>query len=58
MNRRHSAGGAPNDLLLLFDEIVSLFGSVREFVDKRILGGFLKDDEFGLGDRHALSLEQ
>ena len=33
-------------------------GSGREFVDERILGGFLKDDEFGLGDRHALSLEQ
>src|SRR6266566_5267600 len=33
-------------------------GAGREFVDKRILGGFLKDDEFGLGDRHALSLEQ
>jgi hypothetical protein len=24
----------------------------------RILGCFLKNDEFGLGDRHALSLEQ
>ena len=33
-------------------------GSGREFVDERILGGFLKDDEFGLGDRHALGLEQ
>jgi hypothetical protein len=32
--------------------------SGREFVDKRILGGFLKDDEFGLGDRHAPNLEQ
>src|SRR5437667_6161099 len=38
--------------------LFSFFGSGREFVDKRILGGFLKDDEFGLGDRHALSLEQ
>ena len=37
---------------------LSSFGSGREFVDERILGGFLKDDEFGLGDRHALSLEQ
>ena len=36
---------------------VILSGSGREFVDERILGGFLKDDEFGLGDRHALSLE-
>ena len=29
-------------------------GSAREFVETRILGGFLKNDEFGLGDRHAL----
>src|SRR5437660_495991 len=35
-----------------------LRGSAREFVETRILGGFLKNDEFGLGDRHALSLEQ
>src|SRR6266404_49042 len=34
------------------------FGSAREFVETRILGGFLQNDEFGLGDRHALSLEQ
>jgi hypothetical protein len=27
-------------------------------VETRILGGFLKNDEFDLGDRHALSLEQ
>jgi hypothetical protein len=33
-------------------------GSAQEFVEARILGGFLKNDEFGLGDRHALSLEQ
>jgi hypothetical protein len=26
--------------------------------ETRILGGFLKNDEFGLGDRHALGLEQ
>src|SRR6266852_667658 len=32
-------------------------GSAREFVGTRILGGFLKNDEFSLGDRHALSLE-
>jgi hypothetical protein len=33
-------------------------GSAREFVETRILGCFLKNDEFGLGDRHALGLEQ
>jgi hypothetical protein len=33
-------------------------GSAREFVETRILGRFLKNDEFGLGDRHALSLEE
>jgi hypothetical protein len=34
------------------------FGSEREFVEIRILGCFLKNDEFGLGDRHALRFEQ
>ena len=38
--------------------MVCIDGSAREFVETRILGGFLKNDEFGLGDRHALSLEQ
>jgi hypothetical protein len=33
-------------------------GSARELVGTRILGCFLKNDEFGLCDRHALSLEQ
>jgi hypothetical protein len=32
-------------------------GSAQEFVDTRILGCFLKNDEFGLGDRHVLSLK-
>jgi hypothetical protein len=46
------------------DRIMGVFigdyknGSAREFAETRILGCFLKDDEFGLGDRHALSLEQ
>lgn len=35
-----------------------MFGSEREFVETRILGCFLKNDEFGLGDCHALGLEQ
>jgi hypothetical protein len=35
-----------------------IFGSAQEFVETRILGCFLKNDEFGLGDRHALRLEQ
>src|SRR5487761_357955 len=33
-------------------------GSAQEFVETRILGCFLNNDEFSLGDRHALSLEQ
>ena len=33
-------------------------GSEREFVETRILGCFLKNDEFGLCDRHALCLQQ
>src|SRR6266436_679900 len=33
-------------------------GSAQEFVETRILGCFLKNEEFGLGDRHALGLEQ
>jgi hypothetical protein len=33
-------------------------GSAQEFVETRILGGFLKNDEFSLGDRHALGLKQ
>src|ERR1017187_9510203 len=35
-----------------------IIGSAQEFVETRILGCFLKNDEFGLCDRHALSLEQ
>ena len=33
-------------------------GSAQEFVETRILGYFLKNDEFALCHRHALSLEQ
>jgi hypothetical protein len=36
----------------------SFLGSAQEFVETRILGCFLKNDEFGLGDRHALGLQQ
>ena len=36
----------------------SFSGSAQEFVETRILGYFPKNDEFGLGDRHALGLEQ
>src|ERR1700682_4069728 len=32
--------------------------SAQEFVETHILGCFLKNDEFGLCDRHALGLEQ
>ena len=34
------------------------FGSAQEFVETRILGCFLKSEEFDLCDRHALSLAQ
>jgi hypothetical protein len=37
---------------------VKKIGSAQEFVETRILGRFLKNDEFGLGDCHALGLEQ
>jgi hypothetical protein len=33
-------------------------GCAQEFGETCILGGFLKNDEFGLGDRHSLGLEQ
>src|SRR5665213_312380 len=33
-------------------------GSAQEFVETRVLGRSLKNDKFGLGDRHALGLEQ
>src|SRR6516164_10894553 len=33
-------------------------GSAQELVETRILGGFLKNDKFGLGNCHALGLEQ
>jgi hypothetical protein len=36
----------------------NFIGSAQEFVETRILGCFLKNDEFGLGDCHALGLEQ
>jgi hypothetical protein len=39
------------------ERLKSKYGSAQEFVETRILGCFLKNDEFGLGDRHALSLE-
>ena len=35
-----------------------IIGSAQELVETRILGGFLKNDKFGLGDGHALGLEQ
>jgi predicted ATPase len=36
----------------------SFFGSAQEFVETRISGCFLKNDEFRSCDRHALRLEQ
>ncbi|MGA7621933.1 MAG: transposase, partial [Candidatus Acidiferrales bacterium] len=43
----------------LFHAFLALnIGSAQEFVETRILGRFLKNDEFGLCGRHALSLQQ
>ena len=33
-------------------------GSPRESDERRILGGFPENDEFGLGDRHPLYFQQ
>src|SRR5579863_10013852 len=43
---------------LFVSSVGCFFGSAQEFVETRILGCFLKNDEFGLCGRHALSLEQ
>src|ERR1700676_4468464 len=48
----------PRGLCTATSSLRTFSGSAREFVETRILGCFLKNDEFGLGDRHALSLEQ
>jgi hypothetical protein len=37
---------------------LGLIGSAQEFVETRILGCFLKNDEFCFCDRHALCLKQ
>ncbi len=37
---------------------LALFGSPQESDERRILGGFPENDEFGLGDRHALYFQQ
>ena len=42
----------------MLQDVLSKKGSAQEFVKTRILGCFLKNDEFGLCDRHALSLQQ
>jgi hypothetical protein len=36
----------------------SFSGSAQEFIETRILGCLPKNDEIGLGDCHALGLEQ
>src|SRR5262252_4026297 len=38
--------------------LLRFYGSAQELVETRILGCFLKNDEFGLGNCHALGLEQ
>ena len=50
--------GWPWTTLLACLVSIGLLGSEQEFVETRILGGLLKNDEFGLGDRHALGFEQ
>jgi hypothetical protein len=35
-----------------------LVGSEQEFDERPILGGFPENHEFGLGDGHALGLEE
>jgi hypothetical protein len=36
----------------------SILGSAQKLVEGRILGRFPEDDEFGLGGRHPLRLQQ
>src|SRR5271170_4010987 len=45
---------SPNDERSKF----TIVGSAQEFVETRILSSFPQNDEFGLRDCHALSLEQ
>ena len=40
------------------DRKLILYGSAQEFVETRISGRFLKNDEFCFCDRHALCLKQ
>jgi hypothetical protein len=40
------------------EQVAQFFGSAQESVRVRILRGFLKDDEFGLGSGQALRLQQ
>jgi len=41
-----------------FLSLLQKFGSAQEFVETRISGCFLKNDEFCFCDRHTLCLEQ
>jgi hypothetical protein len=54
--RRQPRTAATNTDTMKFKE--RKIGSAQEFVETRILGRSLKNDKFGLGDRHALGLEQ
>ena len=43
-----------------FKRVLTIFGTAREFVRSGILrglGGFAKDDEFGIGDSHSLCFQ-
>src|SRR5215470_15006413 len=46
------------DLTVKEEHMLTKAGSAQEFVETRILGCFLKNDEFGLSDRHTLGFEQ
>jgi phage terminase small subunit len=52
------AGYSEKSAYSMASRLLRNVGSAQEFVETRILGRFLKNDEFGLGDCHALGLEQ
>jgi hypothetical protein len=46
------------NLIEEYDGAIWFSGSAQEFVETRISGCFLKNDEFCFCDRHALCLKQ
>ena len=59
MQRREYRGKDSKSKTQVLDAVdhECLFGSEQEFGETHILGCFPKNDEFGLCDRHALSLQ-